>query len=106
MSIEAGSLSSEAQYLFNEALKLPEGERAKLAEKLSSILVPMADPAWQAAWGSEIERRIAEAENGTAELSDWNDARRRLWERLGVQYAEAGITIPVVSKDRLRGIRV
>lgn len=80
MSVDARSLSTEAQHLFDEAMKLPEGERAKLADKLSLTLDPMADPDWQAAWGPEVARRIVEVENGAAKLSDWKDVRHRLWE--------------------------
>jgi putative addiction module component (TIGR02574 family) len=82
MSVDSAALSSEAQQLFEAAMKLPEPERAKLADKLAMTVDPMADPEWQAAWGPEIARRIAEVENGTAKLHDWEDVRRRLWEGL------------------------
>lgn len=80
MSSDANLLSTEAQHLFDQAMKLPIVERAKLADKLSWTLDPIADPEWQAAWGPEVARRIAEVENGTVTLSDWQDVRSRLWE--------------------------
>lgn len=92
MSVDASSLSTEAQHLFNEAMKLTEGERAKLTDKLSSTLDPMADPAWHAAWGPEIARRIAEVENGAAQLSDWKDVRRRLTRQ--ANHSSSGGTLP------------
>lgn len=82
MSVDSTALSTEAQQVFDAAMKLPDGERAKLADKLSLTLDPTADPEWQAAWGPEIARRIAEVENGTAKLSDWEDVRQRLWKGL------------------------
>lgn len=82
MSVDPTVLSTEAQQLFDAAMRLPERERAKLADKLALTVDPMADPEWQAAWGSEIARRIAEVENGTAKLRGWEDVRRRLWEGL------------------------
>ncbi|HVX15826.1 MAG TPA: addiction module protein [Pirellulales bacterium] len=73
MSVDSTALSSEAQQLFEAAMKLPERERAKLIDKLALSVDPMADPEWQAAWGPEIARRIAEVDNGTAKLHTWHE---------------------------------
>lgn len=80
MSIDSNLLGSEAQHLFDQAMKLSVTERAKLADKLSSTIDPPSDQEWQAAWSPEIARRVAEIENGDAKLSSWEDARRALWE--------------------------
>ena len=82
MSVDSMALGSEAQSLFDAAMRLPDAERAKLADKLSATVDPMADPEWQAAWGPEIARRVAEIESGTAKLLDWEDVRARLWKGL------------------------
>lgn len=59
------------QELEAEALKLPTGERARLAHRLIISLDEDADedPAEvERAWGEEIRRRLAEVDAGTAEL--------------------------------------
>jgi putative addiction module component (TIGR02574 family) len=78
MSIDSTPLSSEAQHLFEAAMKLPQRERAKLAEKLALTVDPMTDPEWQAAWGPEIARRIAEVESGTAKLHTWDELQQMM----------------------------
>ncbi len=80
MATDASGLSGEAQQLFEAALRLPEPQRAKLADCLLCSVEPTADPEWEKAWGEEIARRIAEIDHGTAELVNWEDLRRELWE--------------------------
>lgn len=80
MSIDSTALSSEAQQVFEAAMKLPEPERSKLAHKLASTVDPTSDPEWQAAWGPEIARRIAEIENGTAKLHTWDELQQMMQE--------------------------
>ncbi len=63
-------------------MKLPEIERAKLADKLSLTLDPMSNAEWRAAWEPEIARRVAEVDNGNARLVDWEDLRRELMESI------------------------
>ncbi|HEV3340823.1 MAG TPA: addiction module protein [Pirellulales bacterium] len=82
MSVDSMALSSEAQQLFEAAMRLPEIERAKLADKLAMTLDPMANTEWRAAWEPEIARRVAEVDNGTARLVDWEDLRRELMESI------------------------
>jgi len=82
MSMDSAALSIESQRLFEAAMRLPEIERAKLADKLSLTLGPMANAEWRAAWEPEIARRVAEVENGTAKLVDWEDLRRELMENI------------------------
>ena len=78
MSVDSTALSGEAQQLFEAAMKLPERERAKLADKLALTVDSMADPEWQAAWGPEIARRVAEIENGTAKLHTWEELQQMM----------------------------
>lgn len=80
MATDVSGLSGEAQRLFEAALLLPGPQRAKLADCLLNSVEPGADPEWEKAWGEEIARRIAEIDNGTAELVNWEDLRRELWE--------------------------
>ena len=78
MSVDSTGLSTEAQQVFDAAMKLPNAERSKLADKLSLTLDPMADPEWQAAWGPEIDRRVAQVENGTAKLHNWDELQQMM----------------------------
>ncbi|HQU41727.1 MAG: hypothetical protein B7Z73_01705 [Planctomycetia bacterium 21-64-5] len=80
MSIDSMALSTEAQQVFDAAMRLPDVERAKLADKLSLTVDPLADPEWQAAWGQEIARRVAEVENGTAKLHTWDELQQIMQE--------------------------
>ena len=70
--------------LLNQALALPRGERASLARELiASLDDPHDDPAAvEAAWLEEIERRVQEVKDGTAELVDWETVRAEALERL------------------------
>lgn len=72
------------QTVLEQALELPERERADLAARLlRSIPEPGLDdggdgeelsgPAWEAAWTAELDRRVEEVESGTAELIDAED---------------------------------
>lgn len=62
------------------ALALPRDERASLARELiASLDEPLEDPAVvEAAWAEEIERRVREVEDGTADLVDWETVKARL----------------------------
>ena len=51
-----------------KARRLPAEDRARLAEELLSSLQEDADPAVEAAWDTEIRRRLDEVEAGTAKL--------------------------------------
>ena len=51
-----------------KARLLPAEDRARLAEDLLSSLQEDADPAVEAAWDTEIRRRLDEVEAGTASL--------------------------------------
>ena len=75
----AGTLSR----LRAEALKLPEAERAGLAHALVESLDAPADGDVTEEWDSEVRRRLAEIDAGTAILIDRDEFRRRLQARLG-----------------------
>jgi len=67
------------------ALDLPPEERARLAHELIvSLDADADDPAEvQAAWLQEVESRLRDIDDGTVELVDWPEVRRRVLERLG-----------------------
>ena len=68
--------------LWREAVELTEEERASLAGLLIESLEGDPDPDVEAAWAAEIQRRVAEVENGTAKTVPWEEVRRRLVDRL------------------------
>jgi putative addiction module component (TIGR02574 family) len=60
-------------------LKLPVEERALAAEVLlASLDEAPADPEVDAAWGRELTRRAQAVRDGTAELLDEDEVRRRI----------------------------
>lgn len=67
----------------DEALRLPESERAMLAQDLVASLDGPADSDVEAAWDAEIRRRLSEIDAGTATLVDREEFRRRVNARLG-----------------------
>lgn len=79
MSVDASSLSTQAQHLFEAAMKLPDNEREKLADRLYSSI---EDDERDEAFEETVARRVAEIENGTAKLVDWEDLRRELQESI------------------------
>jgi putative addiction module component (TIGR02574 family) len=69
---------SEPSRLLEEALALPSSERARLAASLISSLDTEEDLNVEQAWRVEVNRRVAELDNGTAEAIDWEEARRTI----------------------------
>jgi len=67
--------------VFQEAVQLPERDRATLAGLLIETLDPVSEPDVEAAWSEEIKRRLAEADAGTLELIPWEDVRAELFAR-------------------------
>jgi len=55
--------------VFQEAVQLPEGDRATLAGF-----------AHRGRWSEEIERRLSEIDAGIVELISWDDVRSELFE--------------------------
>ena len=65
--------------LFQQAVQLPERDRATLAGLLIETLDPVSEPDVEAAWSKEIERRLAEIDAGTVQLIAWEDVRAELF---------------------------
>jgi putative addiction module component (TIGR02574 family) len=65
--------------VFQQAVQLPERDRATLAGLLIETLDPVSEPDVEAAWSEEIKRRIAEIDAGTVELIAWEDVRAELF---------------------------
>ena len=72
--------------LFAQALQLPDDERGTLAMQLVRTLEPadeeeVTGDEWEAAWSAEIDRRVREVDDGSAELLDGDEvlAEARAW---------------------------
>jgi putative addiction module component (TIGR02574 family) len=61
-------MGNSTQHIFEQALRLPEKERAELAAQLLESLPP--DEGYDQEWAAEIQRRVQEIREGKAELVD------------------------------------
>ena len=71
-------MSSTAKQLFEDAMQLPDNERAALAARLMESLEPDTDQDAQAAWNAEIQRRLEELDNGQVTPAPWSEARKMI----------------------------
>ncbi len=62
----------------DQALELSQNERAELAHDLLESLDGPADDKHDAAWDSEIQRRVAELDAGTVDMVDADEVARRV----------------------------
>jgi putative addiction module component (TIGR02574 family) len=62
--------------LLAEALNLTAAERLSLATELLDSVEGVEDPAWEAAWLAELDRRTDAADRDPDSLSDWADVKR------------------------------
>jgi putative addiction module component (TIGR02574 family) len=72
------AMQARAKGLLSEALELPEKERADLAGRLILSLHPHADPDVEAAWASEIDRRLDGFEERKASSRPWSSIKRSI----------------------------
>jgi putative addiction module component (TIGR02574 family) len=70
-------MTAEVLKLLERALMLSVEEQEALADSLISNLGGIVDEGVQAAWETEIERRVAELESGEATTTSWEEVRRR-----------------------------
>jgi hypothetical protein len=77
------TMSTAVAHLLEEALRLPDDERADLAAELLASLTPRtpAERRSESECLSEIERRARAAIAGSPEIS-WSDARAEIERRL------------------------
>jgi putative addiction module component (TIGR02574 family) len=75
--------------LVTKALALPRRARASLMAKLRKSLEEpepqgkLSRKEWNAAWKTELNRRIGEVESGKVKLVPWEDVRRRMERIIG-----------------------
>jgi hypothetical protein len=71
-------MTKAAETVLADALRLDLDARASVAAELLASLDAPDDPDAEAAWGLEIERRVAAIEAGTMKLEPWADVKRRI----------------------------
>jgi putative addiction module component (TIGR02574 family) len=65
--------------VLQDAVQLPEQDRATLAGLLIETLDPADEPNVEAAWSQEIKRRLDEVDAGAVELISWEEVRAELF---------------------------
>jgi len=68
----------EVTSLLEQALSLPERDRAEIATRLLESLDPETQQDVDEAWAAEIERRCSAVDAGMLGTSDWKDVRVRI----------------------------
>ena len=71
-------MSVPLHLIAQQALALDAGERLRLAAELIESVEGAPDPAWAAAWTSELRRRSEAADQREVRGSEWSEARARL----------------------------
>ena len=71
-------MSPSSEALLSAALTLPPAEREELAERLLRSLDGSEYVALSPEWKAEIERRLKEIDDGTAELVDGDEVMQWL----------------------------
>lgn len=64
--------------LFDQASELDEKDRATLAGLLLESIDQGSDPDIEAAWATEIEKRVAQIDRGEVELIAWEEVKKKL----------------------------
>ena len=74
-------MKRDAAEILKEALALPTEARAALAGSLLDSLDTNVDEDAEAAWATEVNRRVAELDGDTVKTVPWAEVRRRLAAR-------------------------
>jgi putative addiction module component (TIGR02574 family) len=75
-------MSRDAQTVLQEALNLPDEERAQIAGALLESLEPTPEAEVETAWRQEVAARVARLESGKVEMTPWGEIRDRFLARL------------------------
>ena len=74
-------MTTQSQEVLQIALALPEAERAEIAASLIRSLDPETDEDVNAAWASEVQRRVEAIDRGEVRLIPWDDVMQELRSR-------------------------
>jgi putative addiction module component (TIGR02574 family) len=69
-------MNARLKELFDAASELPDHERAELAGMLLDTLDGERDPAVEAAWAEEVERRVRQVDAGEVQMIPWEQKGR------------------------------
>jgi putative addiction module component (TIGR02574 family) len=72
---------TQAEEILQKALELPEEDRERIAESLLWSVNSDDESTFEEEWGSEIQRRIAEIDEGKVQLIPGNEVMARLRAR-------------------------
>jgi len=75
-------MNTNCERLLDDALKLPEADRADIAACLFASLETEPSQLLDAAWEEEISRRISAIDNGRGQFVPWEEARKRMLSRV------------------------
>jgi putative addiction module component (TIGR02574 family) len=75
-------MSRDTAEILKEALALPAEARAALADSLLDSIDAEVDADAEAAWQSEIQRRVAELDSKAVTTIPWAEVRSRLMATL------------------------
>jgi putative addiction module component (TIGR02574 family) len=75
-------MTRHAETVLQQALTLPEEERAKIAGALLESLEPVPEADVETAWRQEVAARMAVLEAGEVKTTPWEEIRDRLLARL------------------------
>lgn len=70
--------SNLSQQLLDDALGLPDEQRAALAAMLIASLDESVDEDAEAAWATEIAQRLREVQSGAVRTIPWSQARQMI----------------------------
>ena len=74
-------MRNELNSILEKVLRMPQHQRAFLAEQLiNSLDQQKIEPDIEAAWQKEIQHRLLEAKEGKVDFMSWEEARKRLRE--------------------------
>ena len=74
-------MATNSNSLIQQALGLPDGERAALAAALFRSLDDHVDPDADQEWAAEIKKRIAEIDSGAVSLIPWDSVMQEMRNR-------------------------
>jgi putative addiction module component (TIGR02574 family) len=68
-------MSAKSDSVRDDALRLPEAERARLAAELLASLDGEAEEGVESAWAAEVDKRKAQVARGEARLVPWEQVK-------------------------------
>jgi hypothetical protein len=73
-------LVTKFESVLTQAMELDEDERQLLAIRLGMSIGDEKEPGYDEAWSAEIKRRLEEIDRGDADLVDWEEAEKLIFD--------------------------